>query len=127
MVTYLELTFNEVTTYSISATVANGSDTLLLGISIPALTTGSYTKATSDSDVSISISVGTDINGSSYGTTEPFSNEEENLTDYTLEITEVTDNTVSGTFSATLYNFLEGSSAEASGDFVATDLSFLFF
>lgn len=121
-VSYLEIEVNRVTSFAISATVINGTDTLSLGLIIPEREVATYTKATNDTDAGISVL--RDLT-STYATAGVDS--DEGLTDYTITITDVSGSTISGTFTATLYDFLNEDSAEASGSFVAVDFANLIF
>lgn len=123
IVTFLEFSFNDVTSFAISGVAVNGTDTIELSINIPVLAVATYSKSsTNDENVSISISTPDDPFGYS---TDPFFVDED-PTDYTLNITEVTDKTVSGNFTATLYDDSDDDTVQASGEFVAVDFALFF-
>jgi len=58
--------------------------------------------------------------------TDPFVSDDQDMTDYTIEITEVTETTVSGNFSATVQDFSSEDTKEVSGTFVAIDFASFF-
>ena len=111
------------TIYSVSAAVSNGTDTLFFDVDLAELAVGTYTKASNGSDATISVQ---DNLGNFYNTLGFITSEDEGLTDYTINITDVSENTISGTFNATLYDFINDTDAEASGSFMAIDLAAVF-
>ena len=118
--TFLELDGNTTTPFAVTSLVNNGTDTLSLGILVPDLIEGNvYTKADDGANASVTVVL---LDETSYSSLLG-DDLNESLTDYTIRITEVTNSTVSGTFSATVYNPSNEDSAEVSGSFVATSFS----
>lgn len=120
-IVYIEFTFNDESAYSIGGDVVNGTDTVNFSISVPAITVATYTKSTNGNEASISI---TPADESTYST-DVFG-QDTDLTDYEIRITEATDKTISGTFTATVQSFSDENTKEVSGEFVALDFSAFF-
>jgi len=123
IVAYIQFSFNDVSSYQISGVAVNGNDTIDVSISIPTLNVATYTKATSDDqDVSIDI-----FSENGIFSSDPFIfSDEEDPSTYTLNITDFSDNTLKGNFTATLYDTSDEVTVEASGNFVAVDFSEVF-
>ncbi|WP_424964214.1 hypothetical protein [Ekhidna sp.] len=120
-IAYIEFSVNDETSFSIGGDVVNGTDTLNFTVRVPNLNVATYTKSSNGDEASISISPS---NGSTY-TTDVFGSETDN-SDYEIRITEVTDKTVSGTFTATVQSFNDEATKEVSGEFVAIDFASFF-
>ncbi|REE02143.1 hypothetical protein [Marinoscillum furvescens] len=119
VVGYIEFEFNDEKSVTISADLVNGTDTVSLYISLPELAVGTYTKAEHADAYSIS----TDLDSADFSTNGPVFDYDEDKTDYTLHITEVSDGVVKGDFTATVQQFAQTNTLSTSGKFVAVDLS----
>lgn len=125
-----EVTFSESLvdngSFAIDGEVANGGDTIDFSITIPELAVANYTKAVNGEDADIIIFLDTAILSSS---PVLLFDDTDDLSDYALNITSVTENTITGSFEATLQeSSTDVQTLEVSGEFVAVefDLSSLF-
>lgn len=106
--------------YYFSGSVVNGDDTLSLSFTIPELAVAEYTLANDADDVDVSLVSWTSSN--SYYAPAYVMSTQEDLSDYTVSITNVSDNSVSGEFTATLQKMYTEETVSVSGEFVAGDL-----
>ena len=120
-IAYIEFSVDDETSFSIGGDVVNGLDTVNFTVRVPNLNVATYTKSSHGDEASISISPS---NESTY-TTNVFGSETDN-SDYEIQITEVTNKTVSGTFTATVQSIDDETTKEVSGEFVAIDFASFF-
>ncbi len=117
--TYLEWGTDD-TYYTLSGTLVNGEDSIDLSMKIPALEVGTYTLAANEEDASLDIT----IEGATYSSPAfTFFDSDEDQSNFTITVTEVTDNSVKGNFSGSLQNG-NGEELElvsVSGEFEALD------
>ena len=120
-IAYIEFSVDDETSFSIGGDVVNGSDTVNFTVNVPRLTVATYTRSSNGGDAAVSV---TPSNESTFSTS--IFGQDTDMTDYEIQIIEVTNKTVSGTFSATVQSFGDESTKEISGEFVAIDFASFF-
>ncbi|MEQ8627847.1 hypothetical protein [Ekhidna sp.] len=120
-IAYIEFSVDDETSFSIGGDVVNGLDTVNFTVRVPNLNVATYTRSSNGGDAAVSV---TPSNESTFSTS--IFGQDTDMTDYEIQIIEVTNKTVSGTFSATVQSFGDESIKEVSGEFVAIDFASFF-
>ncbi len=121
---YFDSSFDDETSVSISGTTNNGTDTVFFEISLPSLSAATYNKETDGDEVSVYIELDSEDNPNnnfSFDTDGPLSSSIDDLTSYSVEITAVTENSITGTFTATVQDGFSDETRDVEGSFVAVD------
>lgn len=114
---YYDVTSGDDTYYYFSGSLVDGTDTVDLILSLPALDEGTYTLSEYGGDAGIYIYT----DSSSYSTDGPYFSGYQDLGDYSIVIKSVGESTITGTFSGTLQPMASESTIDVSGDFQAID------